>query len=87
MGVGLVGAGAEEQRFSGFQMPCLSNISTHFKPVQSQFMKQSTSVYRSPLTSWRFMLAALTYTHTVRQRECVHVKRIDKIFIGLFQSL
>lgn len=87
VGGGLVEAGAEEQRFWGFQMPCLSNISTHFKPVQSQFMKQSTSVYRSPLTSWCLMLAALTYTHTVRQRECVHVKWIHKIFIGLFQSL
>lgn len=41
-------AEAEEQRFGGFQTPYLSNISTHFEQVQSQFMKQSTSIYPPP---------------------------------------
>ncbi len=56
---GKVEAGAEERRFWGFQTPYLSNISTHFEQVQSQFMKQSTSIYRSPLTSPCFILGLL----------------------------
>lgn len=44
-GLGGFEEGAEEWRFWGFQTPYLSNISTHFEQVQSQFMKQSTSIY------------------------------------------
>lgn len=87
LGGGKVEAGAEERRFWGFQTPYLSNISTHFEQVQSQFMKQSTSIYRSPLTGWCFMLGVLCAPlQAGRHRVCVYMRWIHKyIFLWLFQ--
>lgn len=61
-----------------FQTPYLSSISTHFQQVQSQFMKQSTSVYRSPLTSPYFMLGLSTHTHSAWEQVCVYIRSIKK---------
>lgn len=52
-----------------FRTSCLSNISPHFKQVQSQFTVPPFA--GPPLTSCCFMLTTLTYTRAGWQMESV----------------